>query len=190
MGITTLPRLSLTMAQRRKSESLRTRLRTIPDLTVEYLTEGNRIDAGVYTTKAVFKIAQPYATNYVLPTEDDDGSYNGEFAFNCTWAINKAELNIEWNTPDSGSSSNLVYIPRLKVGHEYVNYVYERKVGSTWVTATELKADARPKRSAQRRSSKTSLQRITKFLPTLTAVNSLSKAVNRAFWCTTNSTAR
>lgn len=119
-------------------------LANYPGLTVEYLTEGNRIDAGVYTTKAVFKIAQPYATNYVLPTEDDDGSYNGEFAFNCTWAISKAELNIEWNTPDSGSSSNLVYIPRLKVGHEYVNYVYERKVGSTWVTATELKADGAP----------------------------------------------
>lgn len=116
-------------------------LANYPGLTVEYTTEGNRIDAGTYTTKANFKISDAYAKNYILPVESDDTTYDGEFSFNCTWAIGKAELAIEWKTHESDGSSSVTYIPTLKVGHEFVNYVYERKNGSSWVPATELKAD-------------------------------------------------
>lgn len=116
-------------------------LANYPGLTVNYTTEGNRTDAGTYTTNASFKISDDYAKNYILPVEGDDTTYDGEFPFSCTWSIGKANLEIEWKTHSPDESSDIMYVPTLKVGHEFVNYKYERWNGTTWEPATELKAD-------------------------------------------------
>lgn len=116
-------------------------LATVPGLTVEYNTEGNRIDAGKYKTAVSFLVSGDYAKNYVLPVSEDDSTYEGTFAFDCEWFINKAKLTVEWQTaPESGG--NIQFVPVLKKGGEYVTYKYEHKeADGSWTPAETLKAE-------------------------------------------------
>ncbi len=116
-------------------------LAALPGLTVEYTTAGNRIDAGSYKTKVNFLLSGEYAKNYILPDADDDSTYDGTFAFEYEWFIGKAKLTVEWQTADD-STGSILFIPRLRHGHEYVVYSYEHKESDgSWSATDTLTAD-------------------------------------------------
>ena len=117
-------------------------LAALPGLTAEYVTEGNATDAGTYTTKVKFLVSGEYANNYLVPDLDDDSSYDGTFSFTCDWRIVKAKLTVEWET--SGSSGDMLYIPVLKHGGEFVDYFFERLDNGSWVEVDSLDVAGAP----------------------------------------------
>lgn len=110
-------------------------------LTAKYECNGDATAAGNYVTSVSFILSGDYSINYVLPIAEDINSYDGEFAFTCEWLLAKAKLAVEWNEPVDGGSSGLLFVPTLKTGGEYVDYVFERKVGDGWVATDSLTAD-------------------------------------------------
>ncbi len=116
-------------------------LNLYPGLTAEYECNGDATGAGSYETTVNFILSGDYAVNYVLPVASDINSYEGEFAFTCQWLIAKAKLTIEWNEPADGGSSGLLFVPTLKTGAEYCDYVYQHKeADGTWTDTTNLTA--------------------------------------------------
>ena len=112
-------------------------------LTATYRTRGNRTDAGDYTTVAVFALAEPYATNYILPVAEDGTSYDGNFSFTCEWSIKKAKLTVEWTEFKTGSSG-MLFVPTLKHGQEFVDYIYERQESNgSWTATTSITASGK-----------------------------------------------
>lgn len=107
---------------------------TLPQgLTVAYTTDGNSTDAGEYKTFARFIVSD---NNYEVPTVTDSTSYKGaDFSFSCDWEIVAQEILVNWNT------DNPLFVPTLRVGHGYVDYSYEHKVGDSWIPCTELTAE-------------------------------------------------
>ena len=112
-------------------------LALVPGLTVDrYITNGNATDAGSYTTVVTFLVSD---SNYEVPVENDSTSYNGTFSFKCEWVIAPQQIIVVWTTDDA--TTNVAFVPRLQVGHGYVDYSYEHKVGNDWVACTSLTAE-------------------------------------------------
>lgn len=111
-------------------------------LTAKYVCDGDATGAGNYVTTVNFLLSGTYAVNYVLPVATDLDSFDGEFAFTCEWLIAKAKISVEWNEMTDDGSSGLVFVPTLKTGAEYVDYIYEHKeADGSWVPTENLVAD-------------------------------------------------
>ena len=90
--------------------------------------------AGEYTTTAIFTV--PAGSNYALPSSAIAGSYDGTFAWTRTWEITRQEIEVDWVTSQTTSSTgDLVTRAQPVIAGTHANkftYTYQKWNGTSW----------------------------------------------------------
>lgn len=121
---------------------------TIPEgLTVTYITNGantnGATNAGNYTTAVIFAVNDDYAVNYEVPNSGIPESFtntDNKFSFTCAWTIERQTIIIDWTTGEDVEDADLFFIPTLEIGHNYVDYSFEKLTDGEWAPCESVES--------------------------------------------------